>query len=262
MRSRNLKPSIFTNEFLAVADPLYTLIFEGLWCLADREGRLEDRPAKIHMAINPGRSFDGTDGALKWLESNGFIARYESGNIRCIQIINFTKHQNPHQKEAPSKLPEHQTSPVLAPDTSDKSTSAARLIPDSGFLIPDSPSPITATPAWPGVCDALDLDAIKARYPAGTYRAADWLIAERNARRLLDARQTSADALCTAVADYAAQQQAMGKTATQYVLAPSKFFSDGNWRGPFPLPATKAQNEQDARIDVSRKWLEKTNAIG
>ena len=46
-RSRNIKPSLFKNEVLGVADPLYTILFEGLWVLADREGRLEDRPLRI-----------------------------------------------------------------------------------------------------------------------------------------------------------------------------------------------------------------------
>jgi hypothetical protein len=89
MRSRNLKPSLFTNELLAIADPLYTIIFEGLWCAADREGRLEDRPAKIHMAINPGRAFEGTARSLDWLTENGFISRYSVARVGYIQITNF-----------------------------------------------------------------------------------------------------------------------------------------------------------------------------
>ena len=43
-RARNIKPGFFKNEILGVADPLYSLLFEGLWVLADRAGRLEDRP--------------------------------------------------------------------------------------------------------------------------------------------------------------------------------------------------------------------------
>ena len=135
MRARNIKPSLFKNELLAVADPLYTLIFTGLWCLADREGRLEDRPAKIHFDVNPGRAFDGTQAALTWLAENEFIERYEVAGKKLIQVVNFAKHQNPHCKEAPSTIP--------APCKHGASTGVARLIPDSGFsdsgyLIPDS----------------------------------------------------------------------------------------------------------------------------
>lgn len=46
-RSRNIKPGLFKNEVLGVADPIYTILFQGLWVLADREGRLEDRPMRI-----------------------------------------------------------------------------------------------------------------------------------------------------------------------------------------------------------------------
>ncbi len=153
MRARNLKPGFFTNELLAVSDPQYAIIFAGLWCLADREGRLEDRPAKIHMLINPGRAFEATDRSLTWLAANGFIQRYEVDGIRYIQVIQFLEHQNPHQKEAPSKIPKPDASPVLnghastespvqTPDEPGASTSVARLIPsslipDSGSLIPD-----------------------------------------------------------------------------------------------------------------------------
>lgn len=105
MRARSLKPSLFTNELLAVADPLYTVVFAGLWCMADKEGRLEDRPAKIHMALNPGRAFDGTCRALEWLADNGFIHRYQAEEAKYIQVLTFWKHQHPHQNEKPSAIP-------------------------------------------------------------------------------------------------------------------------------------------------------------
>ena len=130
MRARSLKPSLFKNELLAVADPLHTVVFSGLWCLADREGRLEDRPARIHFDVNPGRPFDGTCRALDWLAQHGFIVRYEADGKRLIQVVNFAKHQNPHCKEAPSTLP--------APCEHSASTVLAVLTPDSGLLTPDS----------------------------------------------------------------------------------------------------------------------------
>jgi hypothetical protein len=130
VRARNLKPSIFRNELLALSDPIYTIVFAGLWCLSDRAGRLEDRPAKIHLEINPGRAFDLTETSLQWLSDRGFITRYEAGKVRYIQVVNFAKHQNPHVKEPQSTIP--------APCESGASTVPARLTPDSGFRIPDS----------------------------------------------------------------------------------------------------------------------------
>lgn len=129
MRARNLKPSLFKNELLAVADPLYTVVFQGLWCLADRAGRLEDRPARIHFEVNPGRAFDGTCRALDWLAEHGFILRYKADGRPVIQVTNFSKHQSPHVKEATSTIP--------APDEPGANTGLAHLTPDSGFLTAD-----------------------------------------------------------------------------------------------------------------------------
>lgn len=139
-RSRNIKPGFFTNDQLAELPALTRLLFVGLWTIADREGRLEDRPKKIKAEAMPYDSFD-CDDALSELQSSGFIIRYTTGGIKVIQVVNWCKHQNPHVKEQPSTLPEqerHQTSTVQAPDKQQPSTEVAGLIPDSGFLIPDS----------------------------------------------------------------------------------------------------------------------------
>lgn len=151
MRARNLKPGLFKNELLAVADPLHTVIFEGLWCLADREGRLQDRPAKIHLEVNPGRPFDGTCASLDWLTANEFIHRYQADGAKFIQILTFWKHQKPHQNEAPSEIP----APNFAPrheeigskdaSTVDLGAKDLALIPSS--LTPDSPFPVVGTRA-------------------------------------------------------------------------------------------------------------------
>ena len=106
-RARNIKPALFKNEVLGVADPLFTLCFEGLWLLADRDGRLEDRPIRIKAEIFPYRDGLKIENILDWLACNGFIIRYQYGENRYIQIINFAKHQNPHKNEAPSEIPEY-----------------------------------------------------------------------------------------------------------------------------------------------------------
>ena len=104
-RARSIKPSLFDNEMLGMADPLYTILFEGLWCHADREGRLEDRPLRIKAQIFPYRDGIKPDDLLNWLEENQFIIRYSVNNIRYIQIVNFTKHQKPHKQEPASIIP-------------------------------------------------------------------------------------------------------------------------------------------------------------
>ena len=103
-RSRNIKPGFFSNEELVEVDPLGRLLFIGLWTLADREGRLEDRPKRIKMELLPCDNCD-IDDLLNELSSHGFIERYEVDGKLYIQIINFKKHQNPHVREAASSIP-------------------------------------------------------------------------------------------------------------------------------------------------------------
>jgi hypothetical protein len=103
-RSRNLKPGFFTNDVLAEVNPLGRLLFQGLWCHADREGRVLDRPKKLKVEILPYDDCD-VDLLLNALAARGFILRYEVSGNRYIQIINFAKHQNPHIKESASTIP-------------------------------------------------------------------------------------------------------------------------------------------------------------
>ena len=103
-RARNIKPAFFLNESLAAMPAATRLLFIGLWTLADREGRLEDRPLRIKAAIFPYEDVD-VDPMLAQLTDNGFIDRYEVGKTMVIEILNFVKHQDPHYKERASELP-------------------------------------------------------------------------------------------------------------------------------------------------------------
>lgn len=153
-RARNIKHGFFTNDKLAECSPLARILFAGLWTIADREGRLEDRPRRIKAELLPYDDCSG-DELLSQLANAGFIQRYTVGGSAYIQIINFLKHQNPHVKEAPSTIPALEgmvSNPVVseqaevsnnaitvqAPDKNSASTVLSRLIPDSGFLIPDT----------------------------------------------------------------------------------------------------------------------------
>lgn len=154
MRARNLKPAFFKNELLAEVAPLGRLLFAGLWCAADREGRLEDRPRKLKAEILP---YDdcNVDELLGELDQRGFILRYDVGGTRYVQVVNFARHQNPHKAERPSIIPapcesgactvqapfSHGARTVQVPERSEQVSEipeAVGLIPDSGFLIPDS----------------------------------------------------------------------------------------------------------------------------
>ena len=103
-RARNIKPSFFTNVELVDCGFETRLLFIGLWTLADREGRIEDKPKRIKMMIFPGDDVN-VEACLAQLEANKFIVRYEVEGVRCIWIPNFLKHQNPHPREKASELP-------------------------------------------------------------------------------------------------------------------------------------------------------------
>jgi hypothetical protein len=104
-RARNIKPGFFVNEVLAELSLGTRLIFIGLWCLADREGRLEDRPKRIKRELVPFDDLDVVE-ALNELEAHHFIKRYSVEGLQVIQVVNFAKHQSPHGTERDSELPD------------------------------------------------------------------------------------------------------------------------------------------------------------
>ncbi|WP_448678945.1 hypothetical protein [Pseudomonas nicosulfuronedens] len=103
-RARNIKPGLFENEELAELGPFDRLLFIGLWTLADREGRLEDRPKRIKMKLFPGDDYDVDEG-LAALAEKGFVIRYEVEGYAVVEVANFLKHQKPHGTEKDSVLP-------------------------------------------------------------------------------------------------------------------------------------------------------------
>lgn len=171
-RARNIKPGFFRNADLVELPFEARLLFIGLWTIADRAGRIEDRPKQIKMELFPADSVD-VDALLDELAAIGVVARYSHDGKRYLQVVNFSKHQNPHKDEKASTIPDqdghlatqepdkkkHSANTVQAPCNNDSDTVAIGLIPDSGFsdsLIPESKgetaprkrvtTPVTAKP--------------------------------------------------------------------------------------------------------------------
>lgn len=118
-RIRSLKPSFFTDSNLSELPPLYRLAFQGLWCHADKAGRLEDKPRELKVQILPYDECD-FESVLTTLarpkgSSPGFIQRYEAEGKRYIAITKFEDHQHPHRQEQPSEIPEPPELTVDAP---------------------------------------------------------------------------------------------------------------------------------------------------
>jgi len=112
-RARLLKPGFFKNEELARLSPYHRLCFAGLWLLADREGRLEDRPERIKAELFPYEdaiTVPAVHRILHDLAVSRLIVRYgiKGGArrvFRYIAVPTFLDHQSPHIREPKSEIP-------------------------------------------------------------------------------------------------------------------------------------------------------------
>lgn len=114
-RARQLKPSFFMDEDVACLRFPVRLLFQGLWTLADRKGRLEDRPAWIRVQVFPYDDMESQHLSINDMldelaaprkhRPGGFIQRYVVDGTAYIQIRNFERHQHPHPKELDSQIP-------------------------------------------------------------------------------------------------------------------------------------------------------------
>lgn len=135
-RARNIKPGFFKNEELVELPFEHRLLFIGLWTLADREGRLEDKPKRIKMEVFPADDVD-VDAGLRALHDRKFVVRYSNDEGNFLEICAFKKHQNPHYSEKPSviKPPDSESTPRV-PLVETGVSRADSLNPDS--LNPES----------------------------------------------------------------------------------------------------------------------------
>lgn len=223
-RARNIKPGFFSNDQLAELPALTRLLFAGLWTIADRAGRLEDRPKKIKAEVLP---YDNAnvDKMLDELAKRNFLIRYEVKGIKYLQVTAFAKHQNPHKNEAESTIPapeQHSTNTVQAP--AKDGTNRA----DSLNLIPDSLS----TDSGPSMAQ---FEEVWKRYPkrAGNNPKQDAFTAWK--ARILEGENP--EILSAAVDRYAAFCEATEKTHTETVMQALRFFGpkklyDQDWTPP------------------------------
>ena len=139
MRARNIKPGFYKNEELAECSPYARLLFPGLWMMADREGRLEDRPKRIKGEIFPYDNID-VEPLLNELVTHGFIIRYETDGKHCIQILTFKEHQRVHSNEAVSVLPQFEAG-LVTKETSTSNQGEQDLSPNEQALRPSLLNP-------------------------------------------------------------------------------------------------------------------------
>lgn len=175
-RTRQLKPTFFKDEDMSQVSAYARLCFQGLWTLADKRGRLEDRPLFIKSEIFPYETVN-IDEMLSELSSarqysgGTFITRYAAEGKKYIQINNFEKHQNCHPKEPDSTIPEPPVASRVKPRKAAKGrgkTGTSRV----NIPLPSSPSipSLTSSPSgsesatadsWPGWYAGITWDKSK-----------------------------------------------------------------------------------------------------
>lgn len=252
-RARNIKPGFFKNEDLAECSAFARLCFAGLWTLADREGRLEDRPKRIKGELFAYDSVE-VEPLLQELAKWKFILRYVVDGVAVIQILEFKKHQTPHFKELPSELPPHESlgldahsmdgKPKTSPPLNDHETQGetefgpgldhdskggqSPLNPESGFLIPDSLNPRTHPSAGSAALQSLPgFDRFWAAWPKSTRKEARgkcfdaWRKA--NAERIADA--------VIAHVERKKQTEDWTKANGQFIEAPLVYLNNRRWEG-------------------------------
>lgn len=166
MRARNLKPSFFSNEKLAECSFEARLFFAGLWCVADKNGVIENRPKRLRGEIFPHDFNIQVEALIAQLEKVGLVITYESAGIPLIFISGWEQHANPHWKEpsrfplpekaqtSPDKSGQVQTSPghiVNENQPCALNPSSLFLNPESGILNPEASPPSKAEEEKPKI---------------------------------------------------------------------------------------------------------------
>lgn len=141
MRARNIKPGFFASDLLGECSVEARLLFIGLWLVADREGRLEDRPLRIKGQVFP---FDNIDTAplLDQLVERDFVVRYQVDGVKYLWIPKFRTNQSPHKNEKESIIPPYSgnypTKSSNAPSDSGNGAKQSALNDERGMMNEES----------------------------------------------------------------------------------------------------------------------------
>jgi len=100
-RIRTIKPEFFTSDDICALSPLARLLYVGLWCEADRAGRLVWMPRVFKRRYLPDDACD-IDRLADELLQRGLVVLYGEG---LAHIPTFSRHQHVNPREASSKLP-------------------------------------------------------------------------------------------------------------------------------------------------------------
>lgn len=114
-RIRTIKPDFFTSEDIVSLTAFARLLYIGLWCEADREGRFAWKPGTFKIRYLPADNCNIAK-LCQELVDRGVVVLYGDG---LAFIPQFLAHQHINPREAESILPE--------PDASARVTDASNL---------------------------------------------------------------------------------------------------------------------------------------
>lgn len=206
-RQRILNPAFYLDEDLAKVSMAARVLFPCLWTLADKAGRLEDRPQRIRAQAFPYEPEVDAESLLAELAAHNFVLRYEVHGRQYLQIRTFTQHQSPHPREPESQIP-----PITCEAAKSRGPQL-HAISRSPVTVPipvSIPDPVAVlTPAEPADPLASDTEAVYEHWSAKTetsLRAPGPKAAVRKRiRQRLKEGFTAAD-LCTVV-DFALRDE-------------------------------------------------------
>ena len=254
MRARNIKPGFFENDLLVEMPFEFRLLFIGLWTMADKSGRLEDRPKKIKMCVFPADDVDVNRG-LTDLSRHGFIQRYEVDGSKYIQVVNWKKHQKPHHTEKESVIPPlNNGEETVNPHNQDRGNPPDSLIPDS--LIPDSLIPDSGagaqkarTPLSPGQAlpeYSMEFEQLWDLYPRKEAKESAW-IAFKGAKA---AHQYPGNPIVLPVVVQWAESPRWQEEGGKFVPMLANWINGRRWEDKFTGPPRELTPEEKASRDA------------
>ena len=264
---RFIKRGFFVTDTLTALPFEWRLLFAGLWTIADRDGRLEDRPRRIKGELFPYDDLD-IEAGLGCLAHAGLIVRYERDGSRLIAIPTWHKHQQPHKSEPRSVLPappdgaavpavigDHRRDRPAAPTLCDDHAPDGAAVPAVISTCTDLSSTYSAENSGSGsdrTSDQVVVRTHRARfeqfwtvYPRKVGKEAAWAVWERI---------TPTEAL-TAQMIAAVEQQRTSpqwlKDGGQFIPHPRTWLSQGRW-----------QDEPDQQPYLSARTVDVLRGLG
>lgn len=100
-RIRTVKPEFFTSEDIISLSPFARLLYIGMWCEADREGRFAWKPNTLKLRYLPADNIE-IYSLCDEIVAAGLVVTYGDG---LAFIPSFSKHQSINPREAASTFP-------------------------------------------------------------------------------------------------------------------------------------------------------------